>query len=89
MFRWIDAGNLGSAFSPEVLMNRVFLSIQWNISTSFPFWVRPVSSFGLFMHNDVYQQFSSLSHITPACSLTALLLAALPSPRGFGFICWR
>jgi hypothetical protein len=36
--------------------------------------------------NDVYQQFSFLSHIAPASSLAALLLAALPSPHGFSFI---
>ena len=67
-------------------MNRVFPCVQGDSSTSFPFWVRPVSSFGLFTNNDVYQQFSFLSHIAPASSLAALLLAALPSPNGFSFI---
>ena len=67
-------------------MNRVLLCIQKGISTPFPFWARPTSSFGLFCHNDVYQQFSSLSHIVPACSLAVLLLTALPSPHGFSFV---
>lgn len=67
-------------------MDRVPSRIQEGIPTPFPFGARPDSSFGLFMNNDVYQQFRYLSHIVPVRSLAALLLTALPSPYGFSFI---
>ena len=49
-----------------------------------PFWPKPVSIFGLFIHNDVYQEFACANHTIHPGPLSAVMLAEVPSPRGSG-----
>ena len=36
------------------------------------FWFKPVSYFGLFRLNEVYQRFTYVNHTIKACTLTTL-----------------
>ena len=65
-----DVSGLGSAYPPAVLLSAYSQDYR-GISDGSPFWPGPISAFGPFQIKDVYQQFTYVSHTTPASSPTA------------------
>ncbi|EOO7344414.1 TPA: hypothetical protein ACHORX_005645, partial [Escherichia coli] len=53
---------------------------------TFPFWVGPVSAFGPFRVDDVYQQFTCVNPAIQPCAPSALTLADMLPPRGFHMV---
>jgi hypothetical protein len=55
--------------------------------TTFAFWARPVSVFGLFSLDDVYQQFRYLDHAIQSRAPSALTLAEAHPSHDFSVAC--
>jgi|GEM_PF-2502248 len=73
---------LGSAYPPVALVS-VPPQLEKEGPARFPFWVRPVSVFGLLRIDDVYQQFTCVNHTVQPCAPSASTLADMLPPRRF------
>lgn len=76
---------LGSAYPPVALVS-VPPQLEKEGPATFPFWVRPVSVFGLLRIDDVYQQFTCVNHTVQPCAPSASTLADVFPPRRFHMV---
>ena len=67
VFRINNGGGLGPVYSPMAKCPRDLTLKQINQPCTF--WFKPVSTFGLFLRNEVYRQFTYVDHTTKPSSL--------------------
>jgi hypothetical protein len=82
MFHLNNKNGLDPAYPPVALNVRV-PSYKRRATRYVAFWLKPVSIFGLFARDDVYQQFTCVSHTVQPSAPSALMLADADIPSRF------
>ena len=83
-FHLNDNDELDPAYPPVALNIRV-LPYKREATRYVAFWLKPVSIFGLYTRDDVYQQFTYVGHIVKPSPVSALMLADIASSHELAY----
>ncbi len=83
MFRLNNMDGLDPAYPPVALIVRV-PPYKRRAARYVAFWLKPVSIYGLYTRDDVYQQFTFVGHTAQPSAPSALMLADADFPSRFG-----
>jgi hypothetical protein len=81
MFHLNNKNGLDPAY-PPVALNVHVPSYKRRASRYVAFWLKPVSIFGLYTRDDVYQQFTYVGHTVQPSAPSALMLTDADVPYG-------